>query len=90
MRLSTPGSKGPMLRAMSSRRRRLTWLEVLLLAATTNILIVAVGAALVMRTDPDRYPRFATGVWWAVSTITTVGYGDVVPVSDAGARSRAF
>ena len=35
-------------------------------------------------TDPDSFPSVWTGLWWAIQTTTTVGYGDVVPGSAAG------
>ena len=29
--------------------------------------------------DNEDFPRLGPALWWAVATITTVGYGDVVP-----------
>jgi voltage-gated potassium channel len=34
--------------------------------------------------DPDTFGNIWLGMWWAIQTVTTVGYGDVVPASTAG------
>jgi voltage-gated potassium channel len=40
--------------------------------------------------DPDTFDNVWLGMWWAIQTITTVGYGDVVPGSTAGKVIAAF
>ena len=45
------------------------------------IIIFGVVEALV---DPKTFPDVWLGMWWALQTVTTVGYGDVVPESTAG------
>ena len=34
--------------------------------------------------DDTTFPTVWLGMWWALQTVTTVGYGDVVPQSDVG------
>jgi voltage-gated potassium channel len=34
--------------------------------------------------DPKTFPSVWLGMWWAVETVTTVGYGDVVPHQSVG------
>ena len=34
--------------------------------------------------DEKDFPSFGLAVWWAIVTLATVGYGDVVPTTVAG------
>ncbi len=40
--------------------------------------------------DPKTFHSVWLGMWWAVQTVTTVGYGDVVPDQTAGKVIAAF
>ena len=53
------------------------------IVATTAVIVVASG--LLMRVlDHREYPNVFIGMWWAIQTVTTVGYGDVTPKALAG------
>ena len=34
--------------------------------------------------DREEYPDVWIGMWWALQTVTTVGYGDVAPTNSTG------
>jgi voltage-gated potassium channel len=48
-------------------------------------LVVVVGAGVAISLiDNEEYPNVGIGMWWALQTVTTVGYGDVTPTNLSG------
>ena len=50
--------------------------------ATTTTAVVA--ALLMKLIEPKEFSSVGSGFWWAVQTVTRVGYGDIVPMTAAG------
>ena len=58
--------------------------------ATATIAITVVTGIAMTIVDRENYPTIGSGLWWAVQTSTTVGYGDNVPTTVAGRLVAAF
>ena len=52
--------------------------------AATTLALALIGAVAIWIVDEDDFTSFGSAVWWALQTVTTVGYGDVVPTTRVG------
>ena len=71
-----------LLDALYAERRALFGCVIILLGATVlaaSIMHVVEGAA-----QPDKFGTVPDAMWWAIVTLTTTGYGDVVPITPLG------
>ena len=52
--------------------------------AGASLLMTVSGGAAARLLDKKDFASFRDGMWWALQTVTTVGYGDIVPTDTVG------
>lgn len=66
------------------QRRGLRPRDAAILIVAAWFVAIAVFGILERIVEPKAFPTVWLGMWWALQTVTTVGYGDIVPASTAG------
>ena len=59
------------------------------IVSATAVVVVGSGV-LIWALDHHEYPNIWVGMWWALQTVTTVGYGDVSPINPSGRIIASF
>jgi voltage-gated potassium channel len=54
------------------------------LVVTVTLIVTVGGGLTIWLLDHKEFSNLGTSLWWAVQTVTTVGYGDVVPQATTG------
>jgi voltage-gated potassium channel Kch len=75
------GAKQPLPQIVLARaeRRALILRAPALAIAGFIVLAAAFGGVIARLVDPGDFPSLGDALWWSLQTVTTVGYGDVVP-----------
>lgn len=68
--------------------------EELVMTATLMFVLMILAASFIYiaenEAQPDKFTDIPTSMWWSIVTLTTVGYGDVFPVTTFGKVCAAF
>jgi voltage-gated potassium channel len=69
-------------KVFAAQRRAL--LAALMIMMTLLVFSGSVAYLLEHKVQPDKFGSIPSSMWWAMATLTTVGYGDVTPMTPAG------
>ena len=64
--------------------RQLTVRRAAVVISLFTLTLTSVSAVLIFVFDREDYPNLGVAAWWAIQTVTTVGYGDFVPHNTEG------
>jgi voltage-gated potassium channel len=64
--------------------QRLTLARAIRTIVLVALLMVLAGALMARIVEPSTFTDIGLSLWWSVTTLTTVGYGDIVPVTTGG------
>lgn len=56
----------------------------LIAVGTLAIVYILVSALIIVNVEPDSFENFFDAVYWATVSLTTVGYGDIYPITTLG------
>lgn len=71
-------SVGVIIRVIKNERSEL------LAVGTLAIGYIVISALIIFNAEPDTFPSFFDAIYWATMSLTTVGYGDLYPISSIG------
>lgn len=58
--------------------------ESLLVVCGMAVIYVLVSALIVFNVEPDSFGNYFDAIYWATVSLTTMGYGDIYPITTAG------
>jgi voltage-gated potassium channel len=82
----SPTDQGPDFPILGGavRRRPLTARRAAGVISIVTVILTAASGVLIWVADRHSITSLGDGMWWAIQTLTTVGYGDVVPGGTVG------